>query len=96
MIKEIKNGIFYFDEVNTVELAKEYGTPLYVISETEINNRCAEIRNDFLNKYERVRAAYAAKAFLTTAMCKIIEREGLCIDVVSGGDIKLCSPNKRP
>lgn len=87
MVREIKNGIFYFDGVDTVELAKEYGTPLYVISETEIINRCSEIRNDFLSKYERVRAAYAAKAFLTTAMCKLIEREGLCIDVVSGGEL---------
>ncbi|MFA7550573.1 MAG: diaminopimelate decarboxylase, partial [Sedimentibacter sp.] len=39
------------------------------------------------NKYERTRAAYASKAFLTLSMCKIIEREGLCLDVVSGGEL---------
>lgn len=87
MTKEIENGILYFDGCNTLELAKEYGTPLYVMSETAIVDKCKEIRETFLNKYERTRAAYASKAFLTLTMCKIIEREGLCIDVVSGGEL---------
>lgn len=87
MIKEEKNGVLYFDGCNTIELAKKYGTPLYVMSETFISKKCAEVRAAFLDKYERTRAAYAAKAFMTLAMCKIIEREGLCIDVVSGGEL---------
>ena len=87
MIKEEKNGVLYFDGCNTIELAKKYGTPLYVMSETFISKKCAEVRAAFLDKYERTRAAYAAKAFMTSAMCKIIEREGLCIDVVSGGEL---------
>jgi len=87
MIKGIINNILYFDGCNTVELAQKYGTPLYVMSETKIAEKCSEIRESFLNKYERTRAAYAAKAFLTLSMCKIIEREGLCIDVVSGGEL---------
>ncbi len=87
MIKEIKNDTLYFDGCNTVELAKQYGTPLYVVSETAIVEKCKEIRDTFLNKYERTRAAYASKAFLTLSMCKIIEREGLCMDVVSGGEL---------
>jgi len=57
------------------------------MSETSIVEKCSEIRDTFLNKYERTRAAYAGKAFLTVAMCKIIDREGLCIDVVSGGEL---------
>ena len=87
MVREIKDNILYFDGCNTVELAKEYGTPLYVMSETAIVHKCKEIRDIFLKKYERTRAAYASKAFLTLAMCKIIEREGLCLDVVSGGEL---------
>lgn len=84
---ETKNGILYFDGCNTLDLAREYGTPLYVMSETSIVEKCSEIRDSFLEKYPRTRAAYAAKAFLTLAMCKIIQREGLCIDVVSGGEL---------
>ena len=87
MIKEEKHGILYFDGCNTVELAKQYGTPLYVMSETFISEKCAEIRTAFLDKYKKTRAAYAAKAFMTLAMCKVIEKEGLCIDVVSGGEL---------
>ena len=87
MIKEVKNKILYFDGCNTLELAEKYGTPLYVMSETAIVEKCSEIRNSFLQKYKKTRAAYAAKAFLTLSMCKIIEREGLCIDVVSGGEL---------
>lgn len=87
MIKKIKNNTLYFDDCNTLELVEQYGTPLYVMSETLIVERCAEIRKSFLQEYKRTRAAYAAKAFLTLSMCKIIEREGLCIDVVSGGEL---------
>ncbi len=87
MKSEIKNNILYFDGCDTVELAKKYGTPLYVMSETAIVEKCREIRDAFLNKHERTRAAYAGKAFLTLSMCKIIEREGLCMDVVSGGEL---------
>lgn len=87
MTFEIKNNILYFDGCNTVELAKQYGTPLYVMSETAIIEKCTEIRETFLKRYERTRAAYASKAFLTLSMCKIIEREGLCMDVVSGGEL---------
>ncbi len=84
---EIKDGNLYFDGCNTIELAKEYKTPLYIMSETAIVEKCEEIRKSFLDKYENTRAAYAAKAFLTLGMCKLVEREGLCLDVVSGGEL---------
>ncbi|MTI68827.1 MAG: diaminopimelate decarboxylase [Firmicutes bacterium] len=76
-----------FGGCDTVELAKEYKTPLYVISEKIIRDRCTEIKDDFLNKYKNVTAVYASKAFLTLTMCKIIESEGLGLDVVSGGEL---------
>lgn len=93
---EVIGGVLYFDGCNTVELAKKYGTPLYVLSETAIVKKCSEIRDAFLNKYQKTRAAYAAKAFLTPVMCKIIEREGLCIDVVSGGELYTAIKAKFP
>ena len=82
-----KNNTLYFDGCNTVKLAEEYGTPLYVLSENEIVNRCNQLKEMFLDKYHNTRVAYASKAFLTLAMCKIIEREGLSLDVVSGGEL---------
>lgn len=81
------NGNFIFSGCDTVELAKKFGTPLYVVSENKIRERCGEIKESFLNKYPNTIAAYASKAFLTMAMCKIIEDEGLNLDVVSGGEL---------
>lgn len=85
--KEIKDGILYFDGCSTVELAEKYGTPLYVMSENDIEDKMQEIRDCFLNKYPNTRAAYASKAFCTMAMYKICEKEGFCIDIVSGGEL---------
>ena len=83
-----KNTSHYiFENCDTVELAKTFGTPLYVISEDRIRNKCTDVRDNFLRKYPNTKAAYASKAFLTMAMCKIIEAEGLGLDVVSGGEL---------
>lgn len=87
MTKDIRKNILYFDNCNTKELAEEYGTPLYIMSQTEIESRMKEIRDCFLSKYPNTRAAYASKAFCTTAMYKICEKEGFCIDIVSGGEL---------
>lgn len=87
MVQEIKNGVLYFDGCNTVELAEKYKTPLYVMSETDIVSRFNELKECFVNKYGNARVAYASKAFCTLAMYKICEREGACIDVVSGGEL---------
>lgn len=87
MIRQTKNNILYFDGCNTVDLAKKYGTPLYVLSETSMKEKLLEIEECFLKKHKKTRAAYAGKAFLTLAMCKIVERQGFSLDVVSGGEL---------
>ncbi|MCF1684040.1 diaminopimelate decarboxylase [Tetragenococcus halophilus] len=87
MIKEIKNNHLYWDGCDTVELAKKFGTPLYVISQTAIENECRALQEQFIKKYDNVHVAYASKAFNHLAMLKIIEKEGLGIDVVSGGEL---------
>lgn len=87
MIREIKDGVLCFDGCNTVDLAHKYGTPLYVISETDIMEKFNELKRDFLSKYKNTRVAYACKAFCTKGMVKLCQREGMCIDVVSGGEL---------
>lgn len=86
-MREVRNGVLYFDGCSTVELAEKYGTPLYVYSENAIIKECTDIKKCFLNKYENTRAAYATKAFSSVMMCKIMDREGFCMDVVSGGEL---------
>ena len=78
---------FIFSGMDTVKLSEKYGTPLYLMSEDRIKERCREIREEFLAKYPKTRAVYASKAFLTKEMARIINREGLGIDVVSGGEL---------
>lgn len=78
---------FIFSKMDIVELAKKYGTPLYVMSEDFIKERCKEVRDDFLHKYPNTKAVYASKAFLNKEMARIIKREELGIDVVSGGEL---------
>lgn len=87
MNKEIINGVLYVDGCSTVDLAEEYGTPLYIMSENAILKRIGELKTDFIDKYPKTRVAYAAKAFCTVAMCKLCEKEGIGIDVVSGGEL---------
>lgn len=84
---EIKNGKLFFDGCDTTELAKEYGTALYVMSYTEIMNRINELKEQFTDKYENTRIAYASKAFCTEGMYEILKKAGACIDVVSGGEL---------
>ncbi|MST51272.1 diaminopimelate decarboxylase [Hornefia butyriciproducens] len=87
MIKEVKNNVLYFDGCNTVELAKKYGTPLYVYSESDIHARIRELKETFLDRYPGARVAYAGKAFLPLSMARIIRDEDICVDVVSGGEL---------
>lgn len=87
MMKEIKNNTLFFDGCDTVGLAEKYGTPLYVFSENDIIGRFEELKRDFTEKYENVRVAYAAKAFFPAAMARLVDQCGMCVDVVSGGEL---------
>ncbi len=72
---------------DTVELAKDYGTPLYVFDETELRNRCREFKTEFGRRYPNTAVSYSPKAFIAKAMIKLVEEEGLDLDVVSGGEL---------
>ena len=78
---------YTFAGCDTVQLAQKYKTPLYLMSEDMIVDKIDEIKASFLNKYDHTLAYYASKAFLTLEMARIIKREGLGLDVVSGGEL---------
>ena len=83
----ISQGRLFLDGVDLVELAAGQGTPLYVVSESMVRERCAAIRSAFVDKYVDAAAYYASKAFQTLDMCRIVTEEGLGLDVVSGGEL---------
>lgn len=84
---QINNNELSIEGISTETLAAKYGTPVMIFSEDEIRHKIGELREQFLDRYDNVRAAYAGKAFLPMAMCKLIDEEGLCLDVVSGGEL---------
>lgn len=66
-------------------MAKQFGTPLYVLDEELIRRNCRAYRAAFASDGGMV--LYAAKTFLTTGMARLVEEEGLGLDVVSGGEL---------
>lgn len=72
---------------DAVELAQEFGTPLYVLDEAHVRAQCRKYRNAFAQYYSNSEVIYAGKALLTSALCRIIDQEGLSLDVVSGGEL---------
>jgi diaminopimelate decarboxylase len=84
---EIVDNSLYIGGISAVELAEQYKTPLYVMDEQLIRNQCRRYYDSFKVIKGKNRVAYAGKAFLTLAMCQIIESQGLCLDVVSGGEL---------
>lgn len=68
------------------DLAKEYGTPLFVVDEDDFRMRCRELAEAF-GGGERVH--YASKAFLCTEVARWINDEGLSLDVASGGELAI-------
>jgi len=81
-----KNGHLEIGGCDTVELAREFRTPLYVIDEQLFRNNCWEYYQAFTQKYGSS-VLYASKALLTMAICRLIEEEGLGLDVASGGEL---------
>jgi len=66
---------------DTLELAEEYGTPLFVYDEDHLRARCREAVAAFGPGVN-----YATKAFLCTAMARLAYEEGCNLDVSTGGE----------
>ncbi len=69
-----------------VELANKYNTPLYVFDEATIRSMTQSYKKAF-EKYPNIKMMFAAKAFMTKAICKIMQQEGFGLDLCSGGEI---------
>jgi diaminopimelate decarboxylase len=72
---------------STVQLAKQYGTPLYIYDESLIESKCREFHEALKKTGMDYQVAYASKAFLCIEQARLIEREGFCLDVVSSGEL---------
>ncbi|MDD5594519.1 MAG: diaminopimelate decarboxylase, partial [Candidatus Margulisbacteria bacterium] len=70
-----------------VDLAKEFGTPLYVMDERTIRARCSDYVDCFKASYPNTEIIFASKALCAVGIAEIIAGEGLGFDVSSGGEL---------
>ncbi len=82
-----KKGHLVIGGCDSVALAEEFGTPLYIFDETDLRRRCAEFKKEFSQRYPETTVIYASKAFTSRAMVLLVKEEGLGLDVVSGGEL---------
>lgn len=82
-----EKGILSIGGCDTLKLAEDFNTPLYVIDEELVRQNCKLFREAFSKNGIDTEVIYASKAFLNLAICKVIEEEGLALDVVSGGEL---------
>ena len=81
---------------DAVDLAEQYGTPLYVLDETTLRSRCRQFADAFSHRYSNSQAVYASKAYINPALARIFAEEGLGLDVVSGGELAVAQAGDVP
>lgn len=91
-----KKGHLVIGDCDVVELAQEYGTPLYMLDEFTIRSKCQEFKAEFGQRYADTTIIYASKAFLNSAVAVIVNEEGLGLDVVSEGEINIAKSADFP
>lgn len=79
------DGVLCFGGKSTVELAKKYGTPLYVFDENTILDNCRVYVNAMKKYFDNSRVLYAGKAACFKRIYEIIKDTEMYIDVVSSG-----------
>ena len=84
----VRNGHLLFAGQDTVQLAAQYGTPLYLLDEDYIRHQCRVYQNAFKKHFgPGSRPLYASKANAFKRIYEIMTEEGMGIDVVSPGEI---------
>ena len=81
---------------DTVDLARDFRTPLYVFDEETLRGQCRAFLGAFRSRYPDTAVAYAAKAYLGRALAAIMAQEGMDLDVVSGGELAIAASVNFP
>lgn len=83
---ELRNGVLHAEDVPLARIAEECGTPVYVYSRATLE-RHARVFKQALAHLPRTHIAFAIKANPNLAVLRVMQREGLGADVVSGGEL---------
>lgn len=84
---KVVNNELNIGGVGVQELREKFSTPLYVMDQTLLEENMAIFRNNFKSDKFKTEVIYASKAFLAVAMAQLVNRNGLSMDVVSGGEL---------
>ncbi len=87
---EYRDDVLYFAGKNTLEISKEYSTPIYVINENTIRERYKSLKSLLNSEYKNNRIHYAVKANSNLSVLKILHSEGSFFDCTSMGEIYAC------
>lgn len=82
-----ENGHLEIGNVDTIYLARKYGTPLYVYDVSLIRKNCRSFVDAFKALNVKAQVAYASKAFSSIAILQVVNQENLSLDVVSEGEL---------
>ena len=74
---------------DVIELAAEFGTPLYIYAEDDIRGRARSYVDAFGARTDDFEVLYASKAAPITAIYRLCAGEGLSVDVASGGELHM-------
>src|SRR5690242_14227295 len=74
---------------DAVELAREFGTPAYVVAEDDLRARARAFLDALAARHSDFDVLFASKAFPCTAVYRLLAEEGLACDVASGGELFL-------
>jgi len=86
----IRDGRFFIEEMDTVKIAEEFGTPLFVVSEKILVDNYHAFQNSFQKYYPegRIRVMAAVKANPTVAIRRLLSREGCGCDTFGMGELE--------
>jgi diaminopimelate decarboxylase len=72
---------------DAIELAREFGTPAYVVAEDDLRERARSFVTAFTARHADSELLFASKAFPCTAVYRVLAQEGIGVDVASGGEL---------
>jgi diaminopimelate decarboxylase len=82
-----KKGHLTIGGLDSVDLAKKFGTPLFVLDEETLRFNCRQYADAFCRLYDNFEIIYANKALCAVGVLKILKSEGFGMDVASGGEL---------
>jgi diaminopimelate decarboxylase len=87
LVGEAREGQWVIGGVSAGRLAREYGTPVYVMDEARLRANCQAYVTALREAYPSSQAVFASKALCCMATCRLAYDEGMGVDVASAGEI---------